>query len=91
MADLICCGACNPTIAAVDGLVDIARQAQPQGINLILPLWDTAVLDGLHRLQHTPHTEVRPDVFACVLCGAVRRFGPGGRLPTPEWMRGVGV
>lgn len=71
---LICEGACNPQLPAVDAMArDLFHMAGAPGVAVSVP--GTALFEAQRRLKHTPHA-VRSDGMArCALCGAPRQYG----------------
>lgn len=71
---LICEGKCNPALRALDATIQEA--GLPSEGTVDAP--PREVLEDLHALKHTVHVSVSGGasggVYACVECGAERRF-----------------
>ena len=73
MTLLVCEGACNPALDAIDATISRApkRDAEPTG---------TETLWALQRsLVHTPHEPIGCCQARCLTCGTTRRYGAAFR------------
>lgn len=73
MAELICEGRCNPQVATVDQMVtnDLRRFGYRDTRVTVMP----GTVDALGGLRHTEHIHQHGAFWACVDCGAARRWG----------------
>lgn len=73
--DLICEGACNPNIAAIDAEV----QRYPK--RDVFPVGYEGLWRRQRTLVYTPHVMIQEHVAKCVECGRARVFGGGSPIP----------
>lgn len=80
---LVCEGSCNPGVNTLDAAVRKAGRTEIGKVGKVIKSQTNAsddTLAKLRELKHTPH-EAAPalpgdgDLFACTVCGKVRRFG----------------
>lgn len=73
MATLVCEGACNPRVRALDG--EVARATRFSGLHEALA--DVGLVADLRKLVHTTHVaaERGEHRWTCRTCGMERRWG----------------
>jgi hypothetical protein len=74
IADLLCEGACNPTLPALDAAVAKERSAYAYHGEKLLSVSEP-LLELLNALHHTPHLALTDTRWKCAECGHARQWG----------------